>query len=594
MRRSLHFKVVMIMLLLIVSLMVAVSAFLIRGVTRFYLGQFYEQMQRAFSGEEFVSELRAAAAEPGGDEQLARILNAYSGALGIEESTRAFYILSGDTGRLLYASDGSTDTPLTPNILTALTGTEGYASSMSADYMDVAVPISGFGAGYVIAVRDNRQTAAALTEEMLTVILEALLVGLLISVLLSFLLAKTMVQPIQNLTHAARSIAAGDFSEQIPVSVADEIGILTSTFNNMGTRLHDTLLDIESERNKLATVFLHMTDGIVAFSGDGRIIQHNPAAERLLGQKLAEGESSFTALFGDVAALEEARKIRGDAVIEGEKETDGRSLDVFLAPFSGDAQYGAGVPGGILAVIHDVTAQKRSDEQRREFVANVSHELRTPITNVRSYAETLVDAGDSLPPETAANFLGVILSESDRMTKIVQDLLALSRFDAGEVDFHMERFDACASMRSVYEAMRLDVRKRGLALELRLPEEPVWVMGDKARIEQVIINITTNAVRYTAAGGSVTMQAVRTEKEVLLSVQDTGIGIPKEDIPRIFERFYRVDKARSRAMGGTGLGLSIAFEIVSRHEGQIEIQSEVGVGTTMTVHLPALQEEPTA
>lgn len=591
MRRSLHFKVVAIMLLLIVALMVVVSAFLVRGVTRFYLGQFYEQMQRAFSGTEFVSELRAAAAEPGGDEQLARILNAYSGALGIEESTRAFYILSGDTGRLLYASDGSTEMSLTPNILTALTGTEGYASSMSADYMDVAVPISGFGAGYVIAVRDNRQTAAALTGEMLTVILEALLVGLLISVLLSFLLAKTMVQPIQKLTRAARNIAAGDFSQQIEVSAPDEIGILTSTFNNMGTRLHDTLLDIESERNKLATVFLHMTDGIVAFSGDGRIIQSNPAAERLLGRKLTEGEPGFTELFGDVAALEAARKIRGEQVIEGEKETDGRSLDVFLAPFSGDAQYEAGVQGGILAVIHDVTAQKRSDEQRREFVANVSHELRTPITNVRSYAETLVDAGQDLPPETTANFLGVILSESDRMTKIVQDLLALSKFDAGEVDFRMERFDACGSMRSVYEAMRLDVGKHGLELRLELPEGPAWVSGDKARIEQVIINITTNAVRYTSAGGSVEMRAVRTEQEVLLSVKDTGIGIPKEDIPRIFDRFYRVDKARSRALGGTGLGLSIAFEIVRRHKGRIEIESEVGVGTVMTVHLPALPEE---
>ena len=586
MRRSLHFKVVLIMLLLIVSLMVVVSAFLIRGVTRFYLDQFYEQMQHAFANAEFVSELRTAAADGGGETQMAQILNAYSGTLGIEESTRAFYILSGDTGRLLYASDGRSELALTPNILTALTGTEGYASSITADYMDVAVPISGTGAGYVVCVHDNRQTAAALTDEMLTVILEALLVGLIISVLLSFLLAKTMVNPIQSLTRAARNIAAGDFSQQIDVKASDEIGILTRTFNDMGTRLHDTLLDIESERNKLATVFLHMTDGIVAFSGDGQVIQFNPAAERLLGRKVGGEGLRFEELFGDVAPLEEALKMRGEQVIEGEKETDGRSLDVFLAPF-----YGEGVQGGILTVIHDVTAQKRSDEQRREFVANVSHELRTPITNVRSYAETLVDAGQDMPQETVENFLGVILSESDRMTKIVQDLLALSKFDAGEVDFRMERFDACQSVRSVYEAMRLDVGKHGLHLDLSLPAGAAWVYGDKARIEQVIINITTNAVRYTASGGSVEMSVERTENEVLIAVRDTGIGIPKEDIPRIFDRFYRVDKARSRAMGGTGLGLSIAFEIVRRHDGRMEIESEVGVGTTMTVHLPGLREE---
>jgi len=584
-RRSLHIKVVFIMLLLILSLMLVVSAFLIRGVTRFYLAQFYDQMQSAFSKAEFVQELRRAADREGA-EPMAEVLNAYSGSLGIEENTRAFYILSGDTGRLLYASDGQERLELTPNIITALTGVEGYASSMSADYMDVALPVSGSSGSYVVCVRDNRQTVTALTGEMLTVILEALVIGLLISVLLSFLLAKTMVQPIQRLTAAARNMASGDFSEPIEVRAADEIGVLTSTFNEMGARLHRTLLDIESERNKLATVFLHMTDGIVAFSGEGEVIQFNPAAQRLLDMDLDGRILRFPEIFGDVAEIGKVRAMKGDEVITGEKEIGSRSLDIFLAPF-----YGEGVQGGILAVIHDVTAQRRSDEQRREFVANVSHELRTPITNVRSYAETLVDAGEEMPPETVQSFLGVILSESDRMTKIVQDLLALSKFDAGETDFRMTRFDAAQSVRSVYEAMRLDVAKHGLSLEVSLPSSPAWIRGDRDRLEQVIINITTNAVRYTPSGGSVEMSAAVKGDEVLLSVRDTGIGIPKEDIPRIFDRFYRVDKARSRALGGTGLGLSIAFEIVRRHDGHMEIESEVGVGTTMTVPLPYRPEE---
>ncbi len=586
MRRGLHFKVVLIMLLLILALMLVVSAFLVRGVTRFYLGQFYEQMQKAFSNAEFVQELRLAAGRDGGSGPMADILNAYSGAMGIEESTRAFYILSGDTGRLLYASDGSEKLELTPNIITALTGTEGYASSMTADYMDVAVPIAGESGSFVVCVRDNRQTATALTRDMLTVILEALLIGFLISILLSFLLAKTMVQPIQRLTRAARGMADGSFDEPIEVLARDEIGTLTRTFNEMGARLHSTLQDIESERNKLATVFLHMTDGIVAFSGEGAVIQFNPAAERLLDLDLGETVRSFGDIFGEIASPERVRAMKNDEVIEGEREIGNRSLDIFLAPF-----YGEGVQGGILAVIHDVTAQRRSDEQRREFVANVSHELRTPITNIRSYAETLVDAGGDMPPETVSSFLGVILSESDRMTKIVQDLLALSKFDAGEMDFRMEPCDICRSVRSVYEAMRLDVGKRGLDLSLSLPAGPAWVRGDKARLEQVIINIASNAVRYTSSGGSVEIAVIPGEGEHRILVRDTGIGIPKEDIPRIFDRFYRVDKARSRAMGGTGLGLSIAFEIVRRHEGRIEIDSEVGKGTTMTVHLPALREE---
>ncbi len=583
-KRGLHIKVVAIMLLLIVSLMLVVSAFLIRGVTSFYLQQFYDQMQHAFADAGFVQELRAAADQEG-EGSLKDILNAYSGALGIEENTRAFYILTGDTGRLLYASDGSESLSLTPNILTALTGTEGYASSMSDDYMDVALPIRGETGSYVVCVRDNRQTAAALTEQMLTVILEALVIGLAISVLLSFLLAKTMVRPIQSLTRAARNMAAGDFSQEIEVQAGDEIGTLTSTFNEMGSRLHSTLLDIESERNKLATVFLHMTDGIVAFSGDGEVIQVNPAAERLLGLDFASQTRHFGEIFGDIAEPERARAMKNDEVITGEKEIEGRSLDIFLAPF-----YGEGVQGGILAVIHDVTAQRRSDEQRREFVANVSHELRTPITNVRSYAETLADADGSLPRETEQRFLNVILGESDRMTKIVQDLLALSRFDAGEMRFNMSPFDAARSAANVYEAMRLEVEKHELELHIALPAQPVMIYGDRDRIEQVMINIMTNAMRYTPAGGSVTMELVTGGDTAEIRVRDTGIGIPKEDIPHIFDRFYRVDKARSRAMGGTGLGLSIAYEIVKRHNGEIRIESELGKGTQVSICLPMLRE----
>lgn len=585
MKRGLHLKLVLIMLLLILSLMTVVSAFLIRGVKRFYLGEFYEQMRDVFANVEFVSDLRSAAAQEDGDARMNAILSAYSGELGLDAGTRNYYILAGDTGRLLLASDASETLRMTPNIVTALNGSEGYASSSAADYMDVAVPISGGSADYVICVRDNKQTVTALTEQLFTIILEALLIGLAISVLLSFLLAKTMAIPIQSLTRAANRMAAGDFSEKIEVRARDEIGVLTQTFNDMAARLHDTLLDIENERNKLATVFLHMTDGIVAFSREGEVIQFNPAAEKMLGFGFAGTDLRFDDIFGEVASLTQVLRLKSDQVVEGERSIGARSLDIFLAPF-----YGENAQGGILAVIHDVTEQRRSDEMRREFVANVSHELRTPITNVRSYAETLVEAGGEMPRDTIERFLGVILSESDRMNKIVQDLLALSKFDAGEIDFHREPFDAAASARSIYEAMRLDVAKRGLDLSLSLPAQAAMVLGDKARIEQVIINITSNAVRYTPAGGSVELCVTGTESEVLIIVRDTGIGIPKEDIPRIFDRFYRVDKARSRAMGGTGLGLSIAFEIVHRHGGSIDIDSQVGVGTTVTIRLPACRE----
>lgn len=574
---GLHLKLVLIMLLLILSLMLVVSAFLIRGVKRFYLGEFYAQMQEVFSDAEFVSHLRAAAGDENGAVQMEEILRAYSGALGIDKGRRGFYLLRGDTGRLLAASDGSAELVMTPNIVTALGGSEGYAASRSADYMDVAVPIRGGENRYVICVRDNKQTVTALTRQIFTILAEALLIGLAISVLLSLLLSKTLVIPIQRLTRAAGNVAAGDFSGKLPSQSGDEIGVLTRTFNNMADRLQTTLLEMANERNKLSTVFLHMTDGIVAFSAEGQIIQYNPAAERLLGVELAAKDLDFNGIFGDIAALERVLALGSSEVITGERDQDGRSLDIFLAPFSGK-----GTQGGVLAVLHDVTEQRRSDEQRREFVANVSHELRTPITNVRSYAETLVDSAAELPPETVTQFLGVILSESDRMTKIVQDLLALSRFDAGENDLRSEPVDLAAVTHGIYEAMRLDTAKRGLALSISLPPASALVMGDQARLEQVIVNIASNAVRYTPAGGSVELSVQETEREVQVSVADTGIGIPKESIAHVFDRFYRVDKARSRAMGGTGLGLSISQEIVRRHGGDIRIASEPGVGTTVT------------
>ena len=586
-RRGLQTKLVFVLLLLILALMVVVSAFLIRGVMQFYLGGFYQQMREVFGNAAFISDLLEAAADPEGEKRMAEVLGAYSGALGIDEGVRSFYILSGDTGRLLAAGDGRTeDLELTPNIVTALAGSEGYASESDASYMDVAIPISNRGSRYIVYVRDNKQTVTALTQQLFTIILEALLVGLVISVLLAILLSKTLVIPIQGLTRAAGRMALGDFSEPIPVQAEDEIGVLTETFNDMASRLHDTLLVIENERNKLATVFLHMTDGIVAFSGEGTVIQFNPAAERFLDVDLVSGDMGFDDIFGDIAPLEKVMSIGPEEVIEGEKQSGSRSLDVFLARFQGE-----GAQGGILAVVHDVTEQRRSDEMRREFVANVSHELRTPITNVRSYAETLVDAAGELPPETEKRFLNVILGESDRMTKIVQDLLALSRFDAGEMQFHMAAFDLVESAVSVYEAMRLDVEKHGIDLHLALPAAPLRVNGDRARIEQVLINIMTNAVRYTPEGGSVTMELVPADAMAEVLVRDTGIGIPEEDLPHIFDRFYRVDKARSRAMGGTGLGLSIAYEIVKRHSGQIRIESKLGEGTTVHICLPRLKEQ---
>lgn len=586
--RGLHFKLVLIMLLLIASLMTVVCAFLVRGVLNYYLYEFYDQMKTVFSDTKFIGDLRSRASL--GESDLNDMLAAYAGPLGIDSGTRNYYILSGETGEVLVAgevlvgSDPEHEIEITPNIIKALNGGVGYEGSIGDDFMDFAAPINSGENSYVIYIKDNKNDVQELNIELFTIIIEALFVGLIISVLLSFLLSKTMIIPIQSLTRAADRVASGDFSGKIEVTARDEIGVLTQTFNDMATRLNDTLHDIENEKNKLNTVFLHMTDGIVAFSKNGEIIHYNPTAENMLGVSFDDPSTGFSEVFSDVVSIKEVFSLRRPDVIRIDMTFGDKSLEISFAPFSsGDAQ------GGVLAVIHDVTQQKRAEEVRREFVANVSHELKTPITSIISYAETLADSDSSLSDEIRQSFLSVIVNESDRMTNIVKDLLALSKYDAGEVEIKVEPYDMLASIKSVHDAMILDVKKHGRNILLELENSLPLVFGDKDRIEQVLINIISNAVRYTPEGGNITISAGFRSGEVWVKVSDTGIGIPKADLPRLFDRFYRVDKARTRTYGGTGLGLSIANEIVTKHGGRIQVDSEINKGTDVTVWLPVKQ-----
>lgn len=472
MRKSLYSKLVLIMLLLIVSLMAVVGAFLISEIRVFYLDDFYQKMNSVFQNQELSEELSEAADESGAEYKMSDILNAYSAQFGIDSRTRNYYILSGETGAVLLGSGTETSLADTPNILMAISGSIGDVSDQSASYMDVALPFSGKAGKFIVYIKDDKSAVYALSSALLTIIGKALMIGLIISVLLSLLLAKAMVTPISELTKAAEQVAAGDFSSKLDTDAQDEIGVLTRTFNNMAGQLEKTLDDL-----------------------------------------------------------------------------------------------------------------KKSEVMRKEFVANVSHELRTPITSIRSYAETLQD-NDRLPKDTENAFLGVIVKESDRMTKIVQDLLMLSKFDVGTIEFTYERFSIEQSIRDTYNAMLLEAQKHKHRFTLEFKTPLPEIIGDEARIEQVLINLVSNAIKYTRDGGSITLTSGQKDDSVWISVRDNGIGIPKEDADKVFERFYRVDKARSRESGGTGLGLSIVKEIIRRHNGKIELSSRPGKGTVITVLLP--------
>ena len=581
--RSLHMKLVMIMVLLILSLMMVVGAFLINSVTAFYLEDFYSQMSDVFSDPGLVSDLTTETPdEENGAERMADVLDAYVGVLGVDGRNRKLYILDSD-GVCLVAPEGENQVlEYTKNLNFALnTGLEtnevGDESNLAADYMDLAVPIHRGDEGYVIYILDNKATANSLTEKMFLLIMEALVFGLVISVLLSFLLSKTMVTPIQRLTEGAMRVAEGDFSRKIQVASRDEIGVLTDTFNDMADQLQDTLRQVENERNKLDTLFLHMTDGVVACSRDGKVIHSNPAADQMLLRHIGP-ESDYGQLFGDIAPLDQV--LEAPDHLEGELQVRDRFLQLLLAPFDRGRE-----GGGALVVIHDVTAQRKNEEMRREFVANVSHELRTPLTNIRSYAETLAESAEDIPPAMEKKFLGVILNESDRMTHIVQDLLTLSRLDSGRDDLKLGRFSFEAALQDLYNAVYMEAQRHAHTLKLELEPELPAIVADRERVLQVMMNIVSNSIKYTPDGGHITISAGRTEDRVWMVVDDDGIGIPPEDRSRIFERFYRVDKARSRQSGGTGLGLSIAKEIVNRHQGLLELQDKDGPGLALRLEL---------
>lgn len=578
--RSLHMKLVLILVLMIISVMAVVGTFLINSVNTFYLDSFYEQMQNVFNQSSTMDSLKDAAAEQGAP-GLQTVIEARESALGIDDY-RNYYILDAE-GRYLEGSNPNITLTRTSNIVAAMAGELGARSSVSDSMMDIAVPIDkdeDGGVDYIVYITDDKSEISDLSWRFFQIVMQAMMFGLLAAILLSFLLSKTITTPIERITEGARSIAEGNFDQDLGVQSSDEIGELTRSFNYMARQLKSTVGEVQGERDKLNTLFLHMTDGVAAFTTDGRLIHMNPATENMLGVRM-EDQLTFDEIFADldmVSSDETAMR----SFLTSEITRRDRVLSVTLAPYGAlDGE------GGVIAVIHDITEQRRLDDARREFVANVSHELRTPLTNIRSYTETLLDAAGDIPIDTEKQFLGVISSESERMARIVTDLLTLSKLDYGRMELRMTRFSLSDLLQKVANAMRLTVQDNGHEMIVDAPDTLPAIVGDRERIEQVVVNILSNAVKYTPSGGHIRLSAcVPGENRVRITVEDDGVGIPAADVPRLFERFYRVDKARSRAAGGTGLGLAIAKEIVEQHEGKIALASEYGKGTIVTITLP--------
>jgi two-component system sensor histidine kinase VicK len=416
------------------------------------------------------------------------------------------------------------------------------------------------------------------------IIMSSLLIAFVIAFILGYILSKTVTVPIVRIMNKAESIASGDFDQVLEVRSDDEIGRLTSTFNYMAENLKNTLAQISSEKNKIETILNYMTDGVVAFNIDGEVIHTNPACRQMLGEKEAEGTfNDYAERYGLNVKLDEIIRQKSPAMNEIKINVDDKILRIYFAVFTDELKQ----PGGVIAVIQDITKQQKLEEMRKEFVANVSHELRTPLTSIKGYAETLLD-GALEDNEIAVNFLKVINSEADRMTRLVKDLLQLSRLDNQQMQWNMRKVSLVELVKSSVDKIMMEAKAKGQRLEYLTEGEIPDIMADYDRIEQVVLNILSNAIKYTPEGGKITVSVAKVSGDVCIKIADNGIGIPKEDMSRIFERFYRVDKARSREMGGTGLGLSIAKEIIEAHSGSITIASETDRGTEVTIKIPAV------
>ncbi|WP_066072005.1 cell wall metabolism sensor histidine kinase WalK [Neobacillus soli] len=413
-------------------------------------------------------------------------------------------------------------------------------------------------------------------------------IALSITALLGILLAQTITRPIADMKKQALAMAKGNFSRKVKVYGYDEIGTLAITFNNLTKKLQEAQAMTEGERRKLSSVLSYMTDGVIATDRKGRVILINePAAEMLNVSRETVLTQPIVSLLGldDTNSFEDLLEEKDSLILDYSTKKE----RYFLRANFSVIQKETGFVNGLIAVLHDITDQEKIDVERREFVANVSHELRTPLTTMRSYLEALAD-GAWQDAEIAPNFLEVTRTETERMIRLVNDLLQLSKMDSTDYRLSMEWVNFVDFYHRIIDRFEMS-KEQNVSFKRMLPVNKIFVEIDEDKMTQVLYNIISNALKYSPEGGQVTFSMKEEEDKIIVSVSDQGVGIPKENIGKIFDRFYRVDKARTRKLGGTGLGLAIAMEMVKAHGGAIWASSKEGKGTKISFSLPYERSE---
>ena len=434
-------------------------------------------------------------------------------------------------------------------------------------------------------VQENFEIVESVREQFSQtrlIVIVAIVVYTVISILIGYFVLKAVVSPMKRLIKSAEKIASGENVDvKDNIQNVGEVADLENAFSIMTNELKEKLNEVNRQKRQIETILLHMTDGIIAFDMDGKIIHINPAARELLG--ISEKENTFDKVFKKLDIdinMEKIIYLDNWTSSEQRKKLGDKYVNILFAPFQDENDR----PAGVVALIQDITEHVKLDNMRKEFVADVSHELKTPITSIMGYSDTLLE-GD-YDEETRVKFLGVISSEAKRMARLVTDLLTLSRYDNKKINSEVTSFDLGELVKKCQEKLKFEIEKKGHNVECFVTASVPPVVADKDGIERVVLNIMSNAIKYTPDNGVIKVYVGFVYNDAYIKVIDNGIGIPEKDMQRIFERFYRVDKARSRELGGTGLGLSIAKEILDKNKGSIDIKSEVGKGTEVVIRIP--------
>ncbi|EGF3682873.1 cell wall metabolism sensor histidine kinase WalK [Listeria monocytogenes] len=436
------------------------------------------------------------------------------------------------------------------------------------------------GAIYLVA---DIESVYKQVDDITNIFITGTLIAMIITAVLGILLSRTITKPIIEMKRQAYAMARGNYSRKVKVYGVDEIGELADSFNTLTKRVQEAQAMTEGERRKLSSVLAYMTDGVIATDRRGKVILINTPAEKMLRVKheSANGRSIIDVLdIGDTYQFEDLMEVDGSLTM------DRSTLDkpyVLRANFS-VIQRETGFNNGVIAVLHDITDQEKVDQERRDFVSNVSHELRTPLTSMHSYLEALSD-GAWEDKEIAPRFLEVTQNETERMIRLVNDLLKLFRMDGGREQLEKSFVNFTDFFNHIIDRFEM-MKKETIMFKRHIPREPVIIEIDEDKVMQVLDNIISNANKYSPDGGRISFYLKKFEDEIEVSIADEGLGVPDEDLANVFDRFFRVDKARSREMGGTGLGLAIAREVIEAHGGRIWAERNKTKGTIIKFTLP--------